>query len=224
MEMLCPECMAPLVISNGRTACCPNHPSQFEILFTRQQAPGVAPAGGAPVFSPPTPGAAPFNPPPLPGGNPAPAFFCQNHSEVQAILRCTGCGAGVCPTCDFAFPGNVHLCPACATNPRPQIAPGRKKTMWWAMGLNVWNTIGLVLMFAGVFAKAHATKADRDAMGGLITVGFIIPSLIGIGLGIASMERRQRNPPIAWIACIWSIAICAVYLLLIIVGLSMGGR
>src|SRR5215475_2051895 len=53
------------------------------------------------------PPAIPENPPVRVG------ITCVQHSKIQATEQCKRCGAFMCATCDFAFPGGVHLCPIC---------------------------------------------------------------------------------------------------------------
>src|SRR6185312_12549672 len=151
MEMLCPECMAPLVSSDGQTAVCPTHGGNYRILFTRF--PLAAPAVNA--LSPES-GEVVGTAVAVAGTNPATSMRCVRHPEVPAIAMCVNCRAPVCQTCDFMFPGGVHLCPACAANPRPQISPGRRKLIPWSIGLAVFSFLGLIGSVALARVVPHA--------------------------------------------------------------------
>ena len=249
MEMLCPECLTPLISNDGQTARCPAHAAQFRILFTRY--PVVTPAAPAP-----NPVQAPLGggPPPLPqsqlAGNPPisadeyqlapeitpvgsaiPALLppvaklnlkCQVHPNADAVVCCHSCGAPVCATCDFSFPGNLHLCPNCAINPRQKLSTGRRKLVGWSVGLAIWNTLGIILIFVGAFAGLGKDKAAVEALGVLLSALFMLPTLIGLALGLASIEKRMSNPALAWIAAIWNGVLLGIWILLIIRGTMAG--
>ena len=50
-----------------------------------------------------------------------------------------------------------------------------------------------------------------------------IPSLIGTGLGIGSLDKRLGNPPSVWIAAIWNSLISAAFVGLVFIGLIAKG-
>ena len=52
-------------------------------------------------------------------------------------------------------------------------------------------------------------------------LGFI-PALVGMALGLGSIDRRLSNPPIIWIGAIWNIVIVVLWLLLVVIGTFMG--
>jgi hypothetical protein len=41
-----------------------------------------------------------------------------------------------------------------------------------------------------------------------------------LGIGVASFERRMANPPIVWVGAVWNGVLMAVWLLIIVIGLS----
>src|SRR2546423_9685971 len=133
--------------ADGNVAVCRAHNASFHILFARHAvaAPAVqsVPAGYvAPVATRFNPSAAP---PPMPGsvdayavnlaqafGPPvAPNAMCAKHPTSRAVALCQSCHIGVCATCDFVFPGGVHLCPPGATHPKPQISAKRQGLINW---------------------------------------------------------------------------------------------
>lgn len=143
---------------------------------------------------------------------------CRTHSEVDAVQRCVRCSAPVCSTCDFVFPGNVHLCPQCAASPQKTVTGTRKKTLVFSYILAAWCSVGLVLLFSGVFARMMRTSEDVEMIGIVIWIGIMIPSLIGTGLSVGSMDKRLGNSTAVWIATIWNAIILGVLILLIILG------
>ena len=58
MELLCPECLGPLVTRDGRTATCTLHGGEYRILFLRGQL-VAPPASRPPIMSTPPVAAAP---------------------------------------------------------------------------------------------------------------------------------------------------------------------
>src|SRR5690349_18101775 len=141
MVMFCPECMSPLISSDGNTAVCPTHGGSYHILFARYPL-AVRPAVGQPAV----PGM-----PPLPVGfgiQPEINARCIRHPDSPAVVLCHNCRAPICATCDFSFPGDIHLCPNCAANPNPQISPKRKRLIGWSIalaGVSVMGLIGLLV-------------------------------------------------------------------------------
>lgn len=110
--LLCPECLAPLVVDGGPLARCPSNGRRFRVLFQR-------------------PAARPVPPPvPIATASPAPALAdappvayasstaCANHLLVTASAVCSGCGDAICVHCDHPQPGERHLCPACSLGGR----------------------------------------------------------------------------------------------------------
>jgi hypothetical protein len=139
---------------------------------------------------------------------------CQRHREAEAVHLCQSCNAPVCVTCDFSFPGGVHLCPTCAVAPQQKLTGKRKALVAWALALAIWSTVGTVLMFMGA--------GELDEVGAMV-VGILVgmPAIVGGGLGIACFERRLGNPPIVWVAAIWNIILLALMVVLSIIGAFM---
>ncbi len=286
MEMLCPECLNPLKVRDGKTALCSRH-GEFRILFMRGQQvtlpslqPSVAVGGEAlPDEQPEPPDLVtavavenPYRAPdqqqqvcsrhphtptqhncavcetavcmvcafPQPNGTllcpdcvlrsrPTRAVpqevpegvMCSRHPEVQAVYYCRCCRQPTCATCDFTMPGDVHVCPECATRTDQRLSPGRKKLLGWAFALAIWCTLGLAVMLSGVLAQALAEPGGEEALGALLWIVVYLPAMIGTALSFSAFDRRLRNPPVMWVAAIWNTLILAVLILLTIVGLMM---
>ena len=150
------------------------------------------------------------------GAGPTPGTACRKHPQVAAIRLCATCRAPMCSTCDFGFPGDIHLCPTCATAPR-KMSGKRKGLVVSALGLATWSTIGIVLMFSGALAGAAAEKGFEVVIG--LLVG--IPAIVGGALGFACMDRRLGNPPIVWVAAIWNGVLLTTWVVLCVIGSFM---
>jgi hypothetical protein len=131
---------------------------------------------------------------------------------------CRSCSTPVCSTCDFLFPGNVHLCPRCATTPNKKIGSKRKSLIVWGYVLATWSSLGVALLLSGVLAAGTRSKADVEALG--MAIGFLVflPTIIGVGVSIGALDRRLSNPPVVWGAVIWNGLVVAVLILLEIIG------
>jgi uncharacterized Zn finger protein (UPF0148 family) len=95
--MLCPDCLAPVVSRDGRTARCTTHGGQFQVLFLRR----------------------PLDAPAREANTPCPAVGsgakCRQHPTVPASQTCDDCGTPICATCIFNEPDGRIFCPECAT-------------------------------------------------------------------------------------------------------------
>jgi len=227
--------MGPLVTADGVNATCTIHGGEFRILFARQAESQVVqnviqphvPVQAFPVSTAaPTPAPDPYGDIPL-----APAVetaapraatvMCRVHPDMPAVAYCRTCGAPACNTCDFVFPGNLHLCTACATKPQDALNPKRKKLLGWSYAMAIWTTIAIVMLMMGVFATRR--KADQEAVGVALEIFVFLPSIVGTALGWASMDKRLGNPGWVWGAAIWNSVILAMLVCLTVVGLAMRG-
>lgn len=89
----------------------------------------------------------------------------------------------------------------------------------WSLALAIWATAGTVGLFVLVGMASDSEAEVIGAVGGMVV---LIPNLIGLGLGIASFERRTKNPGWVWLATIWNSATISIWALLIIVGILIG--
>jgi hypothetical protein len=94
----------------------------------------------------------------------------------------------------------------------------RKQLLTFALGLAIWGTLGLVVLFSGALASALKTATERAVTGYALGFFLIIPALVGAALGVACFERRAVNPPIVWVAAIWNGIVLGVWIVLSIVG------
>lgn len=147
--------------------------------------------------------------------------FCVQHPEVQAVQICKVCGSAMCATCDFVFPGNIHLCPTCATSPQKGLKGKRRTYLTWSYILGVESTLATLFFVSGAAVKSVGSDVDAEALGLVMTFTMLIPAVIGTALGCSAMERHSK-PASVWVATLWNGALVAVYILLIIIGLTMG--
>ncbi|MAX26719.1 MAG: hypothetical protein CMJ19_19675 [Phycisphaeraceae bacterium] len=145
---------------------------------------------------------------------------CIHHPDVQAVAVCMECHTPVCNTCVFTYPGNVHLCPACATNPVKKLTSGRKSLAIWSIVLAVWSFLALGALVLGVFEEI--AQESEDALGVILMYVGILPSLVGTAIGVASRDKNRGNPPITWIGMIANGIILGMWFLLMIVGMLAG--
>jgi hypothetical protein len=147
---------------------------------------------------------------------------CALHPEVMASERCTNCRKAICATCDFAFEGGLHFCPTCATSSQSQGMSGkRKKLVIASYALGAWCSLGFVLFLIASVAMAGDDK-NAETLGGVFTLFVLFPALIGVGVGIGSLDRRLGNPWYVWGGAIWNGLILAGFVGLMILGMMAG--
>lgn len=172
----------------------------------------AAPASAAAV------GAALTDQPALPLG-----VMCVTHPSVQAVATCKTCRRPLCPTCDFSFPGGVHLCPNCVTRSQGKMGDKRRRMLVWAYVLAAWATFSLLAMLIVSASGAFASGTDAEVFGVVCSVVSFLPAMVGMGLGVGSLDRRLGNPPSVIIAAVWNGLVLGVWLLLIVIGTISGG-
>jgi len=145
---------------------------------------------------------------------------CPRHPGVPAVERCANCGTPTCPTCDFAFPGDLHFCPQCATSPGATLSDKRKRSALWSLALAGWSTVAFVGFL--IVASFTQSKEGQDALGVALTITVLIPSVIGVAMGLGALERRQANPFWVWAAALWNGLLLGGFILLSIIGTLMG--
>lgn len=199
--MLCPECMGTLVGDGSESARCTLCGASYSILFNDDEhaSSNYASITAAGVIS----------------ATSSTGLMCQQHPDVQAVYRCNKCSAPICATCEFEFAGGIHLCPTCATKPKPEFSDKRKKMVWWSLGLAIWSSLVFIPLILGLF---FGGPTGADAFGALLGLFVLIPLIVGTGLGVASIDRRLTNPPIVWVAAIWNGAFLAALLIFIVFG------
>ena len=144
--------------------------------------------------------------------------MCAQHPSVQAARLCTACGSPMCETCDFTFPGNVHVCPRCVAQPKGELSAKRKRSVRWSLALAVWCTLGLAVLLCGALAEVADTQEELAVLGVVISLLVLTPSIIGTAVGVSALDRRLSNPASIWVAVIWNSLILGLLLILTIIG------
>ncbi len=220
MNFSCPDCRGALKPVEGDRLRCEAHGGEYLLLYRRAEPPPLpvaalaAPDPGAPGAPPPVTGSVPPPPPPVE------VHHCLRHPNVVAVARCARCGGYSCATCDFEFPGGLHLCPRCATEPVTSLSPRRKRLVIASYALVGLATLTLALLSTGALGTYSRDPVDQQVLGMIASVFIYIPALVGLGMSFSARERRLPNPPLLWGALIWNIAVCAILAILTIYGLA----
>lgn len=151
---------------------------------------------------------------------------CARHPTVEAIGWCKLCRSAVCKTCDFSFPGGIHLCPECATKPQQGMSRKRRNLLIWSFVLAGWSTLASIAML-GISAISQAagptSKHEEELLGIVFGLLSFWPSLIGLATGVAAFDRRLTNPPVIWVAVAWNSIVLAGLVMLAAIGILLGG-
>ena len=206
MKVRCPDCRKVLVLDGSDELRCESHKGQYRVLFVRPQPP-------EPVVEPAAAGEAPPSPP----ARARPR--CERHPNVESIARCDQCGSYCCATCAFAFPGDTHLCPRCATEPQKALSPKRRNLVIGGYVAAAVTTLGIAVLLSGVLAPLRHDKEMMQLVGVLVSLFVFAPGLVGMALSFSAFEKRLPNPPLLWGAVIWNAILMAVLALLILLGL-----
>ncbi len=224
MEKLCPKCQSVLTMHDADTAVCPNCNKRYRVV-RRSATPATQPA--APAVSP-NPYAVAPEPPPVQQGIAASRLAtttmemgvtCGNHPGVPAITRCRECRTPVCSTCDFPFPGGIHLCPKCATSTSKKLSPKRKALVGWSYALAVWGTVGMAMMLGGVFADSVQTQKDAEQLSVMLALLIALPTFIGAVMSFACLDKRLGNPLSVIAVAVWNGILLGVWIFLSILGM-----
>src|SRR5437763_11651910 len=160
MELICPECRADLVVADAQNADCITHNGRYQILFDRS-APPAAAAGVEPAVVRPT--------------HRTLNETCRQHPDTPAVARCRICSRGVCATCDFLLPGNVHVCPACLEKePATEVAPKRRNLMIGAVAVAAYCTLMFVLLMSGTL---HRAFGRGEAVNAILGNAILLPAI-----------------------------------------------
>jgi hypothetical protein len=161
-------------------------------------------------------------PPPVIDESPAvrAGMMCVQHSTVQATQQCRRCGAFMCPTCDFSFPGGIHFCPICVSKTDDGLSSRRKKFMIWSYVLAAWSTVGMTCLVSGALSGLARTKADRAGLGWVLLIFVLGPAITGLSLGVTARRTKGSNPPPLWIAIIWNAILVTSFVVLMLIGLA----
>ena len=169
----------------------------------------------------PTQAENPETPPLLERPKVRPGIMCPQHPTVQAVQRCRVCGACMCETCDFAFPEDLHFCPACISKSEGGLSPKRKKRLIAAYLMAAWSTFGMVCVVSGALSGFADSKEAESFLGVLFLIFVLGPAITGLALGVSTRRKQAANPATVWIAIIWNAILVASFVLLMIIGLTM---
>jgi hypothetical protein len=146
--------------------------------------------------------------------------MCAQHPQVNATQQCKLCGGYMCETCDFSFPDNVHLCPACASKSRDGLSPRRKKFLIASLVLGAWSTFGMACLVSGAMSGWAKSKEETAALGWALLLFVLGPAITGLSLGVCAKHSRMANPPFVWIAITWNAILVASFVVLTLIGLA----
>jgi len=215
MELICPDCRADLVVVDAQNATCAGHNGRYQILFDRSL--GAAQPGTETAAASPEPtvriGDSQVEAPQA--GN----VRCRQHPEVQAVARCRVCHAGVCATCDFLLPGNLHVCPGCLeSEPSTDVSPRRRHLAIGAIIIAVFTLMMYVLSMSGAFRREFGgSEAANMVLGNLM----LWPAIAGMVMSLSSFDRRLGNSALIWTAVVWNAIDVGIFVLFMIIGLMM---
>lgn len=148
-------------------------------------------------------------------------LMCAQHNDVQAVATCRICSSGICGTCDFNLPGNMHVCPLCIDkHDDNEISPGRKRKSAWAVAIAAYGMLMLLLLFSGALANALENEGAATLLGNAI----FIPALVGTGLGFGAFDRRLRNTAWIWAGVAGNVFVLGVYVILMVIGIVTGAE
>jgi hypothetical protein len=153
---------------------------------------------------------------------------CQAHRDVEAVARCQYCNTLLCRTCDFAFPGDLHLCPHCATTTSHAMSRSRKILLigsYVTAGWVIFSTAALFII-AGVCMPEGMDAEQEQIAYGIVGILFMVlnmaPSVIGFGMACGTFERRGGNSPLVWVSLVMNSLLAILFLGLMAVGSIMG--
>jgi hypothetical protein len=145
---------------------------------------------------------------------------CAQHGDVPAVGRCRICRRGVCATCDFLLPGNLHVCPACLEKePSTEISPKRRNLMIGAIIVAVYCTLMFAFLMTGTIHRAFGNNEFTNMLAGN---AILIPAIIGTVMAFSTFDRRLSNSSGIWVAVVWNSINLGIFLLLMLIGLARG--
>lgn len=160
-------------------------------------------------------------PPPIPKTPAVRAgVMCAQHPKVQSVQQCKRCGGFMCPTCDFSFPDDIHLCPTCVSKTEEGLSPRRKKFVIGSFALAAWSTLGMVCLVSGALSGLSSSEDDTAALGFALLLFVLGPTIAGLSLGISAKHSQMANPPSVWIAITWNAILFASFVVLMLIGLT----
>jgi hypothetical protein len=146
---------------------------------------------------------------------------CVQHPNVAATAQCYSCRGYMCATCAFSLPGGFQVCPTCATTTKRPLSSKRKKLLVGSYACAIWCSLIMVALLAGLFQTLGKTQGGEAAVGLIMSLFLLAPSITGLALAVGAMDRRLSNSFAMWGAAIWNGLILGVFVLMMIVGMFM---
>lgn len=143
--------------------------------------------------------------------------YCGFHPEVPASIDCSVCHAHICPTCDFAFPNNIHLCPKCVQKSPGELNPRISKNTRIAWGTAIGSTIALVSLPITATFIGDSEEANAVLGFAMFFLSFV-PAIVGCAMGIGVMPRKSKKPAGLVVAVTWNAIVLSSFILLCVVG------
>jgi hypothetical protein len=151
--------------------------------------------------------------------NPAVAGLkCSVHPDNDAAQLCQVCGARVCKTCDFFISHSVHLCPTCASRPNTELSKSRKNRLVGSYVLAGVATVAFAYFMSGMAFEEYMTEQEEEAVGYLMSLTVLLPSIIGVALSMGTKDKRLYNPPAITGAIIWNTLLLVIFVIMAILG------
>ncbi len=143
---------------------------------------------------------------------------CCMHPTAQATQKCMCCDAFICPTCDFALKGGIHVCPNCAMSSAVQgLGSRRKRNVIWGYLMALFATVCLAALMSGLMAQFFIGM-NETAAGFVFSLLTFVPSAVGFGVASSACERHLPNPMSIKGAIIWNGLLLTAFLVLTIIG------
>jgi hypothetical protein len=160
--------------------------------------------------------------------------MCFKHTSVAAVARCGSCDAGICAVCDYLVPsaqsaastlnlggsepaGQTHLCPACAADAESKMGVGPRVRLIAAFLLATWTTAVWIIMFIAFATGMVKTESEAGVLGDISGKAIGLPSLVGLGLSLSSIDRKRGTPYSVWSAVAWNSALVGFMLVALII-------
>jgi hypothetical protein len=134
---------------------------------------------------------------------------CAVHTENPAVGTCGRCGNYLCETCRTHWRGR-SLCATCVDlalerkEAVPAEASAHLRQALLALGLGVFSWLIFLLALVIVVAGMGSSNLMVVGVGGLIVIASPLPSILGVGQGIAAIRARGDHMILATLGLVLS--------------------
>jgi len=135
------------------------------------------------------------------------------HAAVESVRVCDACGKAMCPVCDFAFKGNIHVCPTCVVLPPPPVSVKRNALAIAGIAVAV-----LAMAVWGALLTGAMGQHDPNTVGMMFMWLIVVPGLIAFALSLSAIDRRLGNSILLWISASLSSLFTAAFITAIVIG------